>query len=48
MFNDKIQLKMKKTNHKAKLEDLKTFGALFIVALLVMHGVRLMIISTIY
>ena len=37
---------MKKTNHKAKQEDLKMLGALMLTALTIMQGVRLMIIGS--
>lgn len=37
-----------KSNSKAKIEDLKMIGALFLVALTVMQGVRLLIIESLF
>jgi hypothetical protein len=45
MFNDEISI-MKKTNHKAKIEDLKMLGALTVLALTFMHGIRILVIGS--
>ncbi len=37
-----------KSNRKAKIDDLKLIGALMLTALTVMHGVRLLIIVSLY
>jgi hypothetical protein len=41
-------MKKEKLNRKAKIEDLKLTGALFLTALSIMQGVRVMIIGSIF